>query len=358
MNQKQTTILGFATLIAVLAALWLMFGEDCDGNDIRGARLLPDLSDRINDLATIRIDGAYVSTTLERAETGWRIVEKAGHPADIEKVQTLLGSLLQAEIERRTTSDPARYDRIGLGEAATQLLLEDGAGERIAGLAVGKRRYTAGSFRSYVRLLPQAQTYLVNDLAELRTDASDWLPGALLELARSRVAGVDIELASGTGASLARDTDSGSFRLADLRDDETFTGQRAADRTVTAYTTLRIDDVRPAGEVTENAEPMAVATLRTYDGLTLALSLYDTGDETGDAWATLRAAYAEPDPDAMPDRVENVPPDGEAEASALNARTEDWAYRLSASAVLALMRQRDELVETQAAEAEEGEAQP
>lgn len=346
MSQKQTTILGFATLIAVLAALWMMFGEGDGGDDMRGSRLLPDLSGRINDLATIRINGAYVSTTLERTDTGWRIAEKAGHPADMDKVQALLSSLLQAEIERRTTDDPARYARIGLGDAATELLLEDGDGARIAGLAVGKRRFNADSFRSYVRRLPEAQTWLVNDLAELRTEASDWLPASLVELARSRVARLDVDLAEGDGAVLVRDPDSGEFHLADLQEAETFSGQRAAERTVTAFTTLRIDDVRPAGEVTADADPMAVVSLATHDGLTLRLSLYDPGDETGDALATLAADYAAPDPDAMPDRVDDVPQDGPAEAEAFNDRTQGWAYRLSASAALALMRQRGDLVET------------
>jgi len=302
------------------------------------------LADRLNTVATIRIEKAGIVTTLNRNGTRWTIAEKGGYPADPAKVRELLVALLDAEIRQIKTDDPALYERIGLGEGETRIELSDDAGEPILSLAAGKRQYLRGTFLSFVRPGDQPRSYLVDSLPEFKAEASTWLPDTILEIARPRIASVTVEHPEDTDIVIHRESPEGEFELADLGEDEQYIGYQPAGRLATAASTLRVDDVRPAGELDLGA-PKAVLTLETFDGLTVEMRLFETGDEMGDAWLDLRAAYALPVEEEGPERMPEAPADGEAEAAQINARSEGWLFRIPSSKVGAITRKREEIVE-------------
>lgn len=353
MTQKQTTILGLVTLVAVLAAVWLLLGKATDSSDasLRGRALFPDLADRLNAVATIRIAQQGIATTLERDGARWHIAEKGGYRADPAKVRELLVALLDAEIRQVKTDDPALYGRIGLGEGETRIELSDDAGESILSLAAGKRQYRRGAFLSFVRPGDRPRSYLVDSLPELKAEASTWLPDTILEIARLRLASVTVEHPEDADIVIRRDSPEGEFELADMREDEQYIGYQPAGRLATAVSTLRIEDVRPAGEVDLGA-PRAVLTLETFDGLTVTMRLFETGDEMGDAWVALEADYALPAGEEGPGQMPEAPADGEAEAAEINARSEGWLFRIPSPKVGAITRKREELVEPKPAEDE------
>jgi len=356
MTQTQIRLLGLVTLAAVLVALWLMLGKTSSGPEaeLRGRALLPDLSERINETATIRIEGAETSVTLIREGTTWRIEETGGYRADGSKVGNLLAGLLDATIEQVKTDNAALYERIGLGEEATRLVLLDGEDETIAALDAGKRQYSGSEFLSFVRPGDEARTYLVDSLPELRAEATGWLAETLLEIVRPRLAEVDITHRDGERMVLRRAEADAEFELVGMREDERYIGYRPAGTLATAYSTLRIDDVRPAGEI-DLGEPRATATVSTFDGLSVRIKLFETGDETGDAWAALEASYSMPSGEEGPEQMPDAPADGEAEAAEIRERTEGWVFRLPSSKVGALTRRREELVEPVPAEEGAGE---
>jgi len=356
MSQRQTTILGFITLIAVLLAVWLLFGERSghEGAKLRGRALFPELTERINSLAVIRVEGPKNTATLKRTDGDWTIAEKGGYPADPEKMRRLLSALLDSEIQQVKTRNPALYERIGLGESAVGLSLLDDAGEAIARLDVGQRQRSEGRFNSFVRPGEGERTFLVDALPEVRPEASEWLPENLLEIERTRVASVEVDHRDDGTVRVERDNAEAEFELADIREDEQYIGYQPAGRLATAYTTLRVEDVRPEGEVDLGA-PRATARLETFDGLTLDLVLFDTGNETGTAWVALDAAYEMPSGEDVPEQMPDAPEDGQAEADELNERAAGWLFRLPSAKVGALTRERAEIVEP--ADAEEGEAE-
>ncbi len=356
-SERQTTILGFVTLFAVLAAIWLLFGESPSTSvPHRDAPLVPALAGRLNAVTTITIASKENTTTLARRDGAWTITEKGGYPADGKKVGTLLGGLIDARILRETTSNPALYARIGLDEEkAVHLTLSGGDGAAILALDVGDRAYRDRQFETYVRRDGEKVTYLVSGLPEVRAEASTWLPPTLLDIARNRVARIRLAHADGEVVEIGRTAPDADFTLVGLKESERLKGFRPLDPIAMVFTTMGLRDVRPAAEVAAR-EPLAHVHMETFDGLAVDLDLVETGDETGDAWATLAAAYTPPKgedegPKVMPD----APKDGAAEAADINARTDGWAFRLPSSSVISLSRHRDDLVETKPTETKAGE---
>ncbi len=357
-SERQTTILGFVTLFAVLGAIWLLFGESPSTSVThRDEPLFPGLADRLNAVATITIASDPNTTTLARRDGAWTITEKGGYPADAKKVGTLLGGLIDARILRETTANPALYKRIGLGDKAVHLKLSDGDGAAILALDVGDRSYRDRRFETYVRRAEDKVTYLVSGLPEVRAEASTWLPPTLLDIAQSRVARIRLAHADGETLEIVRPAPDADFTLVGLKESERLKGFRPLDPVAMVFTTMGLRDVRPAAEVA-NHDPLVHVHMETFDGLGIDLDLVETGDETGDAWATLKAAYTPPADDAEgPGVMPDAPKDGAAEAAEINARTKGWAFRLPSSSVISLRRHRGDLAEAKPGEKKADESQ-
>ncbi|MFQ5347774.1 MAG: DUF4340 domain-containing protein [Rhodothalassiaceae bacterium] len=358
MSERQTTILGFLTLTAVLAAIWVLFGETGpDEAGPRNAPLYPDLARQINEVQRITIASDLNTTTLTRKEGVWVIAEKGGYPANAQQLGRLFGALIDARIVRQTTRNPDLYERIGLGDKAVRLSLFGDAGKPLLTLHIGDRSYRDRRFETYVRRDDEAVTYVVADLPEVRAEASTWLPPTLLDIAQNRVARIRITHPDGEHLLISRPAPDADFTLAGVKESEQLKGFRPLDPIAMVFTTMGLRDVRPAAEIAGH-DPLVQVHMETFDGLAIDLDLVKTGDETGDAWATLKATYTPPEsagegPKVMPD----APKDGAAEAAQINARTDGWAFRLPSSSVISLARHRADLVEEKpAADAADGGA--
>lgn len=349
MTEKQTSILGFITLAVILLAVWALFGERHGDSDLRGSRLLPDFAARADAVAGITLERADVATKLSRKGAIWTIAEKSGHQADSDKVRSLVAALASARIELIKTDDPELYQRIGLDDAATTLRLFDASGRETLALAIGERTYHNRAFSTYVRILPRPRSYLVTGLPEVRPEPSDWLPDMLFALSRKRLASVTVTHAeSGETLVVSRKSSADSFGLEGMAETEVEAGFMAVDQMATSFTAISSDDVRPAAEIGDF--PLAASIkVASFDGLFVTIRLHDTGDQTGDAWATIEASYQEPPlPDAAPQLFADAPADGASEAADIARRTEGWAYRLPAAKVASLIKERSALVRQQA----------
>lgn len=360
MSEKQTTILGFLTLIVVLVAVWLLFGERHAGpaEELRDSALFPGLSERVDEIAGIVIEKGEVRTALRAGEQGWTVAERAGYPADMGKIRELVSGLAGARILLAKTSNPELYGRIGLGEAATSVTLTDAAGESLAALDVGQREYRNRGFASFVLREGEARSLLVTRLPEIDAEPASWLPRQALSIPRTRIARVRIRHADGEEVAIARPTPEAEFTLDGMGEDEQLKGFRPLDPVALAFNALVMSDARPAGEIA-GRPLLAEVEAATFDGLALRVALHDPEDATGDAWATIRASWTAPDESEIEaDILRDVPPDGAAEAAAIGARHEGWAVRLNSTAAANLLRRRDDLVEPVPEPEEAGEDGP
>ena len=347
MTQRQTSILGFVTLIAVLAAIWLAFGQR-GGPTVDegvGQPLVAGLSERVNDVTHVHLTGPDGQTMLTRVHGDWQVAERDGYPADADKVREMLVGLVRAERLEPKTANPDRFDRLGLdADQAVTVTLEAGAGERVASVRVGRRRFAGTSPRSFVLPDGEDRTWLVSSLPSIASGPVAWLDREVAAIARARLAGVTLTHPDGEVVRITRagpaDT---NFTLEGLDEGEALTSPSAANAPATALLSVRADDVARLDAFEDTREAVADARYRTFDGLTVDVTLFTAGGET---WAGLTAAYdpaaatGADAPAAMPD----APADGAEEAAELNRRWAGWAYKLPAFKVDDMVRNRADLV--------------
>ena len=350
MTQRQTTILGFVTLIAVLAAIWLAFGQRGGPavDEGVGQPLVAGLADRVNDVAHVHLAGPDGETMLTRVNGDWQVAERDGYRADADKVREMLVALVRAERLEPKTANPDRFDRLGLdADQGVTVTLEAGGGERITTVRVGRRRFAGVNPRTFVLPDGEERTWLVSSLPSIGSGPVAWLDREVAEIARARLAGVTLTHPDGEVVRISRagpaDT---NFTLEGLGEGEELTTPSAANTPATALLSVRADDVArlDAFEAPDaGREAVADARYRTFDGLTVDVTLFTAGGET---WAALTAAF---DPTTAteadaPAQMPDAPADGAQEAAELNRRWAGWAYKLPAFKADDMVRNRADLV--------------
>lgn len=342
MTNRQTGILGVATLVAVLAALWVVFSDR--GGEPKtpdGGPLLADFGDEAASVDTIAITKQDATVTLQKTEGGWGIAERGGFPADANKVRGLLRGLARSERLEAKTDNPALFDRIELGEEAKMLTAR--AGETaVASLKIGKRQLLASDAKTFVLVNGEDRAWLVSELPGISAEADDWLEKEILAVARNRIAGVTVTHADGAVTEISRPgPEAANFKLAGLGEDEELNYAGAASTVAAAITSVRMEDVVAATKKPFEAD--ATAVFKTFDGLTVTAEVAEIDEEF---WARFGATYdaavaeSETAPEAMPDAA----PDGQAEADRLSALFAERAFRLPRFKAEDMIRARGDLI--------------
>ena len=351
MSERLTTILGYATLVAILAAVWVLFGEDPSlRQGARGERLFDGLQTRVNTAARLTLSQSDRHVTLVRDGTHWTVAERDGYEADPVRVRDLLRGLALSERREPMTANRDRFDALGLDNAsAIALTLADDADASLADLSVGTRKEGgAGRSLTYVYRDGDSRAWLVSSLPEISADPVNWLDTTLLSLDADRIASVRLG-----NVTLDRDADAGEYNLTDLGDDETqapawkrrdparvlarltLTDARRLANPITdpVRTVIVTVDVPKSSQQAEtaqaggSAEGGDIAGAEDASGagtLALTLKLFDM--EEGN-WVQLAAAGAS------------------AEAGLISARTDGWLYKLSEGDAAVLMRARADFLE-------------
>lgn len=329
MSERMTNILGYLTLAAILGAIWILFGEDPTRDQgARGERTFAGLADRINETATVRIEQDGTVVTLTRAADGWGVAEKAGYPADEEKVRSFLRGLALSERREPKTANSERFARLGLGDEATRITLQDDTQGTLLTFEMGTRKENAsGRSLTYVFQASDTRSWLVGGLEAAPVDAAEWLDIDLVDIADARISSVTIN-----DATLKRDETVQGFVLDGLAEGETAAASYKRSEPARTLAQLTLEDV----EKTANPllEPVSRVVAQTSDGLELSVTLFQRGD---DVWAQFAAAATEV---AV-----------EAEAASLNERTAGWLFKLSSYDANILTQGRADFIEPPAAEA-------
>lgn len=112
---------------------------------------------------------------LVRLNDAWRLIAPVDDGADEATINTLITSILGAEIERTIDPDPDLLDEFGLNETATRLALMTAEGDTVFSLIIGDHTLTKSHFyamkdaRSDVLLLPATvRRYAVKDVSDFR----------------------------------------------------------------------------------------------------------------------------------------------------------------------------------------------
>lgn len=291
--------------------------------DLASGPVVPGLSETIAGAQRITVTSADASYRIERTQRGWAMRDRGDYPVLGARLAQLTEGLQQLHYVRRMTSDPSKFERLGVGDPreggrGVLVQVEDSRGAFLVNLILGVE--TGGL---YARRPDDDQTWAVEgELPPLR-DIAAWLDLSPISIEPQRIARVEISPTEGPGYILERAAPEGPFAIVSPAREAI--AQSALASAAERITQLSPVDVQPAPAI--QGAPRARVRAMTFDGVALEGELIDSGGKT---WLKLVA------------RADT--PEHEAAALEINNRAAAWAYALSAADVEALAPPLDSLV--------------
>jgi hypothetical protein len=232
------------------------------------------------DIAAISIRAPSAALTLEQKDGRWRIAERAGFPADYEKVHGFVLKALELRIGQLEPIGDQDRARLELDESGTTVEFRDADGRSLASLIAGRKYFkqepddpvkAAGDGR-FVRLPEDPKSaYIVADpLAQATTRTSDWI--AKTGIAAEKVKTVEVAFPAGERWKIERSGDNADWTLAGLKPGEKVEITRA-NSAAYAFSTLDLADIAPADAKDTGLDKPITATAVTFDGLTYTLKI-------------------------------------------------------------------------------------
>ncbi|MGQ0551972.1 MAG: DUF4340 domain-containing protein [Planctomycetota bacterium] len=326
--------LAVAAIVVAIVAVWAS-SERRSATQPQTAQqpLFPGLAERLDDVERVRVLSGGEAFTIERQGGAWSVLEKGGFPASFEVVsQTLLGLAALEKVEAKTRN-AALYSKLGLedpsGEASSsvQLTLEAAADQVLATVIIGNM--SAGGAGRYVRLPGDPQSWEVHGELQPERMPLGWLRKDLLKLESARVRSVNVEHADGEVVRVAKaEREDPAWLVQDVPAGSEPISPAIGRGLAAALESFSFDDVRPRSAApTERSEPVSTV-YETFDGLRLQI---DTAqDETGQFWASVAVAAADPS--------------GEGEAAAWQQRLGGWFFQVPEYRAKALRKRMTDLV--------------
>lgn len=353
-NRNSLTVLFIITVLMVLLMLVTIYRAD-DNQDEYGL-LFPDLFEQLSAVDHIRFASGEGDFTLKREDEDWYLPEYYNYPANFDEVKRMLIDLSEAEILERKTSDPDKYTVLGVegpnlevpGGESLKISLLDGE-EPVAGLILGEQRevtMAAGPKQFYVRRAGEEESWLAEGYLQINPVMLNWIQSQVINLARERIARVEITQPNGNSAVLVN-----------LGQKDKFGTPQSGDKTVFKYPQLgydiagslhqmRLEDVKPAAEFDRGDAEVVTAEFTTFDGLVVTTQ---TSFVDGYYFTALSAAFdpsvIQPAPKDIQELDVTKKPDAvRAEVEKLNKRLSPWVYRVSGFVGTNLMRAKDDIV--------------
>lgn len=300
-----------ARIAGILVVLLLLLGggalyyqslqrERPSGIGALGKPLLQGL--KVADVASVAIREPHGAITLERKDSGWTIAERAGFPADVERVRELLLKAIELKVGQAEPLGAADRKRLQLDDAATRVEFRGADGKPLSTLLVGRKYFKsepenaekAAADGRFVMLPGEEKTvYIVSDpLAQASTKSSEWV--ARTGFAAEKAKTVEMSRPAGDGWKLERASEDEAWKLAGAKANEKVELSRA---NAAAYALGNLDIVDVAAKDAKAEETglgsPTVLTAATFDGLTYTLNV---GALKGDNFYATAAVAGEPKP--------------------------------------------------------------
>jgi hypothetical protein len=393
MKPKTIGVLAGITILGIVVAI-LVNQDPATQVPRSGELLFPQLLSKVNEVNEIVVTTHDQTVTLVRGEEMWKVKEKEGYPADMEKVkQTLLG-LAELQILEPKTSNPELYDRLGLqdpgqeGSLATAVTVKTPNDPEAAVVIVGNQRPAKGNPRMsdiYVRQPGEPQTWLVTGNLPLDKVPEEWLEKEITALPAKRVHRVTVTHSRGETLQVSKikpeDVD---FHLNSVPAGFKVASQFNVNNVAGTLVQLSLENVQKAEEVKFQPNAGVTAVVETFDGLRLHVQTMEQGErvygkfsaefdpaliqpvESGSSSPSAETGAASPSapgtmktsgdkPPAEPpipsskeasneDSVLKDPEEVQKEVMVLNQRVEGWVYELPKFRVENFTKPKQELL--------------
>lgn len=347
------TILAILTGVMVLLMLVTIYQSDDDTDDF--ALLYPELFEQLSNVNKLTFQGREGNFSLTRDEgEDWTVDDYYNYPADFDLVKRMLIDLADAKILEAKTDDPELHAVLGVdrndvdgGDALEiQMFNED---DLIAGVVLGKTRdvtVQSGPRQTYVRRSGEDQAWLAEGYLQISPVMLNWIDGEIINVARERIARVDIIQPNGDTATLVNLGQKDKFGTPADLDKTVFKYEQLGYDIAGSLYQLRLEDVTPIDEFSRGDSEVVTAEFLTYDGLKITS---ETSFIDGFYYATFHAEYDDSATDKVPADIAELEQlksrdDVEQEIAELNKQFANWAYRVGGFVGTNLMRAKADMV--------------
>lgn len=348
------TILFIITVVMVLLMLVTIYRAD-DSNDDFGL-LFPDLYEQLSQVDQIKFSSNEDQFSLYREGEDWFIREHYNYPANFDEVKRMLIDMSEAKLLERKTDNPEHHIVLGVegaepevpGGESLNIVLQHGEKE-VAGLILGQQREVtsqAGPKQFYVRRHNQDQSWLAEGYLLISPVMLNWIQGEVINLARERIAKVEIIQPSGDKAVLINLGQKDKFGTPESGDKTVFKYAQLGYDIAGSLHQLRMEDVKPAAEFSRGDAESVTARFITFDGLVVTSK---TSFNDGFYYATFSAEFdpsvVQPAPQDIQELdVLKTAEEVRTEVTTLNKHLSPWVYRVSGFVGTNLMRARADMV--------------
>lgn len=332
------TVLAGATIVSVLlaASLYASANRFSQGR-VEGQPLVPELARHINNVTAIELAQGDKSLTLERAGERWKVKQRDGYPANVEKARALVLQLSSAEVVERKTANKERYslleleDPKGKDAKARQVRILDDKGKPLADVVLGKSRYDAfGSGRGgfYVRRPGEAQTWLASGEPKAPLDVKDWVQTSIFTTDSGKIARLTIEHPGEDGLVIEKSDDKDhKFKLATMPEGKKLKQGVTIDQIAQGFSSIELDDLRKL-DATPAGDKVSTLTLELQDGPRVTFRLRKDGDAN---WLSFSATGEG---------------DAKKQADEINAKGNGWEFKIPTWKADAIGKRAADLFET------------
>ncbi len=341
------TVLGLAvvTLIATCGAVFVTMQQPAARPvQIGDAPAFPALHEHPDAVAKVIITAPAGAVTLVRGtDDRWVAPDRYDYPIAANKLRQLVAQLADMRLIEPKTDRPERYARLQVedveGDAKSRLVrLEDADGKVLAEAILGKRRQKLTGTEpagTYLRRPGEAQSWLASGGMDVDEKVTDWLEPEVVAVAGDSVQQIEISPPAGQSYRVVRDALEANLHLDGLAEGEQLKKDANLNQLTGALATMRLDDVKPAGEITWPDEQHTVR-VKTFDGVEITLRLATLDDKH---WAQVDAGTAD-------DLEQDQASAAEEKAKEIHDRTDGWAYQVSGFAFDRLTKARDSWIES------------
>jgi hypothetical protein len=202
MGKTQTKIIVVLAVVAVAVAVVLTRQQEKKSTTrFETRRLFENVA--IGDLARVEIAGGDETITLRKiSETEWGLASRSDYPVDSERLRRLVLAALNLEVIDRLTSNPEKYDRLGVGDEPEngRVALLGGPDKPLALLYLGKQREAAnpeGGFTpavgQFVRADGDPAVYVSKEVLSIEKQPTQWLRRNLIQVEADDLSRVQVE---------------------------------------------------------------------------------------------------------------------------------------------------------------------
>jgi len=345
------TILFIITLVMVVLMLFTL-QRPSDNNDDDGL-LFPDLFGQLNTVDTLKFKSSQDEFTLFKKGEDWFVKERLNYPADFNLVKRVLIDLSDTKILERKTDNPANYPLLGVaglddgGDSLTLTLLN--GDKPVAGLVLGNERETTatmGAKQFYVRREGESRSWLAEGYLNINPLMLNWIKSEVINIARERIAQVNIIQPNGQTATLINLGKKDKFGTPEDLDKTIFKYEQLGYDIAGTLFQLRMEDVQAAKDFSRGDAEVVTAEFITFDGLKVVT---ETSFNDGFYFTTFHAEY-------NASAITTAPSDIQAlgvlktseqvlqEVTALNNALSPWVYRFGGFVGTNLMRAEADMV--------------